>query len=497
MNNYLKHFQNLNLSTKYIFLGLILHLISVYFSVGFYNDDEHFQILEPVAYLLGLNEILINDPSTINWEWRDDTRIRTWLQPHIYYYFINFLKFCGILDPFGWSFMIRLFTSLLGFLSIVYLFFTTKNYFFKKDNHFNYLLFFTFWFYPFIHSRTSAENLSLILFLFAFCFLYKQIQTKEIKFNYALCFLFSILLGISIGVRPNLIFTIFPIFLWVAIFKFNFIRIGIITSGAILALCITLYIDYLHWGFFTNTFWQLYKIQIQRGMMASFGSHPWWYFLPTIAIELAPILSIVFVISLIIFWFKRPKSIYTWLTLGTLIIISCFKHKEVRFAFPIYIFAPLFISYFFEAFNKIKYEKFIKIFIIFSNMVFLILTLFSPANGKVGIYYYLFNQNIKEDKVYYIGENPYQMNNLEPFFYTKFLPAINKIERINHENSNVLDKKNIFHNSWIITNNYSDYKFVLNNKACKKVFSSYPEKIINLNNNWKKLKINWYILYCN
>ena len=154
-------------------------------------------------------------------------------------------------------------------------------------------------------------------------------------------------LGFSLGIRPQLIFTIFPIFIWVLLFKFNFFRIATIFIGTITALSITLYIDYLHWGFFTNTFWQLYEVQIKRGIMIAFGTQPWWYFLPAIALELAPILSIVFIFSLIIFWFKNPKSIFAWLTLGTLIIITCFKHKEVRFAFPIYIFAPLFISYFF------------------------------------------------------------------------------------------------------------------------------------------------------
>ena len=493
MNYYLQKFQRLSLSSRYIFLALILHLISVYFSIGFYNDDEHFQILEPLAYLLGINEILINDTTGHYWEWQDNNRVRSWFQPYIYYYFVNFLKFFGITDPFGWSFMIRLLTSLLGFLSIVYLFFTTKKYFFKKDNHFNYLLFFSFWFYPFLHSTTSAENLGLIFFLFSFCFLYKQIQIKELRFNYFLSFIFSIALGFAIVSRPNLIFTILPIFLWTLLFKYNFYRIVVISSGVITALFIGLFIDYLNWGFFTNTYWQLYDVQIKQGIMADFGTQPWWYFLPTIAIELAPILSIFFVISLVIFWLKKPKSIFTWLTLFTLIIVSFFEHKEIRYAFPIYIFAPLFISYFFETFEKIKFKNFFKIIIIFSNIIFLVFTLFAPANGKVGVYNYLFKNNIKNEKVYYLGENPYQINNMEPFFYTKFLPNIIKMKKDYFDTYN----SSYFHNSWIITKNYQDYKFILNNKECKKTYSSFPEKIINLNKNWKRLELNWYVIYCN
>ena len=76
----------------YIFLAFFLHLVSVFFSIGFYNDDEHFQILEPTAYLLGLNEILIDKSEGYYWEWESQHRIKPWLQPYIYYYAINFFK---------------------------------------------------------------------------------------------------------------------------------------------------------------------------------------------------------------------------------------------------------------------------------------------------------------------------------------------------------------------------------------------------------------------
>ena len=59
-SNMLHGSKEFNFIYIYIFLAFFLHLISVFFSIGFYNDDEHFQILEPTAYLLGLNEILID-----------------------------------------------------------------------------------------------------------------------------------------------------------------------------------------------------------------------------------------------------------------------------------------------------------------------------------------------------------------------------------------------------------------------------------------------------
>ena len=64
----------------YILFLLIIYTFTALNNVGFYNDDEHFQILEPVAYLLGINNILLNDPQDINWEWEVDHRIRPWFQ---------------------------------------------------------------------------------------------------------------------------------------------------------------------------------------------------------------------------------------------------------------------------------------------------------------------------------------------------------------------------------------------------------------------------------
>ena len=300
-------------------------------------------------------------------------------------------------------------------------------------------------------------------------------------------FIFSLLLGLSLVVRYNLIFTILPVFLWILIFRFNFYKIILMGIAIITALLIGLYIDYLNWGSYANTYLRFFEHNITLKTLDSFGVEPWWYFFSNTIVNLAPVLSLFFVISIIIYWIKKPTNIFTWITLFTVIVISCFGHKETRYIFPVYLFAPLFILYFFETFPKIRFEKFYKSVIIISNIVFLILTLFTPANSRVGVYKFLYNNYNQGENVFYLKNNPYLINNMEPFFYTKFLPEIKALD----------NKKKLLKNSWIITNNYEDYKYVAyNNNHCKKNYSSYPERIINLNENWKRLKLNWYIVYC-
>ena len=74
---------------------------------------------------------------------------------------------------------------------------------------------------------------------------------------------------------------------------------------------------------------------------------------------------------------------------------------------------------------------------------------------------------------------------MEAYFYTHFLPEIHNI-------NNIVEKDN---DLWITSNNYDEISEYLN-QNCEIKYSTYPKNIINLNKNWKRLKLNWYVLYC-
>ena len=46
----------------FILLSLFFHLLAAYFSVGYYQQDEHFSVLEPINYKLGKD-------STLGWDY--------------------------------------------------------------------------------------------------------------------------------------------------------------------------------------------------------------------------------------------------------------------------------------------------------------------------------------------------------------------------------------------------------------------------------------------
>ena len=485
------HYSNIinkNYLIACIFSSLILHFISAFFSIGFFSDDEHFQILEISAYLLGLNEIAINDTTGFYWEWQNHIRMRPWLQPLLYYKIINLLKSASIDNPFIWATSLRFISSFLGFVSILYLYFTFKDIFFKKNIIFNTILFFLFWFYPFLHSRTSSENLSITLFIISFCAIFQMINYNDKNFKLIYFIFFSFLMGLSMVVKYTTVFTAFPFFFWIFFFKFNYLRIFLFGTSVLTALSLGLYIDYINWGSFKNTYYQFYIYNLtpgEMGRMKYFGVDPWYYYIIEIIKQLAPVLSIFFLIGLIFFWIKNFKHPLTWITFVTFTIFSLIGHKEIRYIFPIYIFAPLFIAYFLEHINIIKLKRLVQTLIILSNIIFLLITLFFPANSKVGVYNFLHKNYDSNIPIYYIGENPYQVNEMEPFFYTRYLPSIQ-----NYQNKNDNDRKYI-----LVSNNFDKFNNIVN-KKCTNIYSTYPLRFINLNSNWKRLKLNWQVFKC-
>ena len=89
MHNF--YFSN-NINTKwFIFFGLILHVLASYFTVGYYNADEHYQVIGPL-------EKLLNIDNKLTWEF--DYRIRPWLQPYFYFVITKTLSLLHLNNPF-------------------------------------------------------------------------------------------------------------------------------------------------------------------------------------------------------------------------------------------------------------------------------------------------------------------------------------------------------------------------------------------------------------
>src|ERR1043165_5445637 len=93
--------------SKLLFIVFIISTITAaWFSIGFYQVDEHFQILEFGAYAAGKTQ-------AANLPWEFSSAIRSALQPWLVYLVIEALNFFGTEDPFLAAFLLRILTAIL------------------------------------------------------------------------------------------------------------------------------------------------------------------------------------------------------------------------------------------------------------------------------------------------------------------------------------------------------------------------------------------------
>ena len=466
----------------FIIISFTIHCFASYFSVGFYSQDEHFQILSPVEYLLGINENFKNEI----WEFSDQYQIRPWFQSYVYFYIIKFFKLFYIENPFVWTFLLRIISSLFAFSSLIFFYINFKDVFFK-DNNFNRILILFFFFYPFFHARTSSENIGTSFFIFGLVFFYifinKKISDKNI-YNEIIC---GLLFGLAIISRYQLLIFVIGIYLWVFIFHLNIKNIQslfVIGISIILMLILGIYCDSLGYGSFNFTYYNYFYSNFIGGMLNFFGTEPWWYYLYHTTLDFGPPIGLIFLIAFTSLLFKKFNNIIIFISLFYFFIFTLIGHKELRFLFPLFFFVPFIICAYLDDLKNNIILKLLKYIIIVFNFIFILILLYIPATEQVRIYEYIYNNKINNN-IFYIEDNPYIISGLNPKLYTSYLPEIKKF------NSNKLDSERYY----LVLRDYNKFQALLKDSKCIKEYSVYPE-IINKNPNWRKHKINWYVVFC-
>ena len=465
-----------------IFFSFAIHCVSSYFSIGFYSQDEHFQILSPVEYLLGINNSFLKDI----WEFTPDYRIRPWFQSYIYFYMIKILNIFEIDNPFFLTFILRFFSSLLGFFSLLYFYLYFRNVYFK-DTLFNKTIILLFFFYPYLHARTSSENIGTSIFIFGLISFHKIFlsdNNSKYLLNSILC---GFLLGLAIIVRYQFLIFVFALFTWITLFYLSFYNIKklfLIGLFILLVLIIGLIFDSSGYGSFNFTYYNYFYVNFIEGMLDFFGSDPWWYYFYITTINFAPPIGLIFLLGLFILTIKKFNNILVFISIFYFLTFCFISHKELRFLFPLFFFSPFIICIFLENIKNVKITKTLKYLIIIPNFIFLFVLSIIPATEQVKVYKFIYENNIKKN-LYYLSDNPYIIAGLNPKLYTSHLPKISRFEQKFIEENNY----------YIVLNDYNDFQDFILNKNCKKKYSVYPE-IVNKNPNWRKRKFNWYILYC-
>ena len=490
-----------------ILISFFSHILASYFSTGWLNADEQSCVLEYVNFKLGYQSapcFLNTDKDSAN---SSSLMIRSWFQPFVYFVIAKILLFFNLTNFFSITFILKLLSSLLGFWAIYFFYQATKKYI--KDNDikkFYFIFIFLFWFFPLLHARTSAENLSTSFLIIALS--YYLINTNKLSIAFILFWILFFENNFLSKKISNLIFIIFGIIILIFIeqltnfwglegknfiTKINFFDLNYIIDK-------TPSIQFFLYGsgndFFSSSDW---------------SSHPFFGYFYLTLFKYFPPISILIVISLLYTWFFGYRNIIVWATLPYFIIHSLVPHKELRYIYPVLVFVPFFICYFLD---KTRINKQIKNVIIritlVLNFIGLIFFTFTSQTSELKILKNIYFSDIRD--VYYINStnsvkyyeslNPFNIKNISTNYYFKF-NEISYYEKV--YNKEILlrnsfcqksDCVKFEHNLWKNNNGYINFKINLKNTEKNEFFVHLikSDNVDEIQSLTKKLKINSDVL---
>lgn len=329
----------LSLKTALIFISLVVFTITAYYSVGFFQADEHFQIIEFAGLKEGWNSI--NDGV-----WEYHTQIRSTIQPTIAYGLISLFKAFGITDPYILSFILREVSGLMLIFALVFFHRHTQRFIqSRKYPQYNTLLKYLYlgfllliWYVPYLGVRFSSETWSAIFLLFAMGSSCAEHKTRR---TYLLTGLFF---GISFLFRFQIAFALVGFGIHHLIFGTQKLKTSLLMIGGFLfAVFIGTIIDcwfYSDWVFTPwNYFWTFFK---DDSANPTFGHLPWDYYLNRMFHLPTKLIGTLIFLSLAAALVFRGKLVFIWMVLVFITFHTLIGHKEERFLFPIVFLFPFF-----------------------------------------------------------------------------------------------------------------------------------------------------------
>ena len=231
-----------------------------------------------------------------NLPWEYAAQMRPAIQPMMVFVAHKILGLINIDSPFTISFLLRLFTAALSFLSIHLLIkaFIDTIQGDKLKLSFILLSFFL-WFSVYNSVRFSSENLAGRVFVIAFAlfFIWKNLSKKQY-------FAIGLLLGLSFLFRYQNAFLMVGFLAWIFfINKSNFSEMLLIAAGIVAMFGVGILIDHWFYNEWVLTSWKYFEQNILLNKAAEFGVEPWYYYFAQIVSAGIPPFSLLFVIPLI------------------------------------------------------------------------------------------------------------------------------------------------------------------------------------------------------
>lgn len=467
---------------NYFLLGLLLTVLTAYFSIGYHHPDEHYQVFEFANYKMGYSP-------TADLTWEFAAQCRPALQPFIVFCLCKTLVIIHLYNPFVVAFLVRLLMGIatwwLSCKLILFLLPSFKTEIGKKSYVWCSMFL---WFIPYINVRFSAENIAGVLLFIAALLLLKMDKNPSEK-KVSIVIAIGLLLGFSLYLRIQIAFALIGLGLWILlkqkwVWK-NYVQIII---AGLFAIGICLIVDRWFYGNWVLTPFNYYKVNIIQHKAAEFGVSPWWYYITSFLTTAVPPISIVLLCFFCIGIAKIPMHLLSAILITFLLGHFFIGHKELRFIFPI-IYAFIFFvaigidNYFVNRSFKPFYRWTFRV-LLFMNGGLLLFRIFSPAQEAMKYYSFIYDEAEKENvTLIAFDKSPYNSVGAETNFYKPKnlkISIIKNAEEIKGIYENKGHTKVLFFSPTLyIPKEMSEYKL-------EKLYCLLPYWVLNFNfNHWE------------
>jgi len=410
------------MKNKLFLIFILVTLITSWFSIGFYNVDEHFQILEFGGWKAGWIP-----QQNLSWEF--SKAIRSSVEPFVVFLVIKGLEVFHTVDPFIVAFIMRLITAAM----CISCFLLWRNQFRRITNSTFDLIWYDaallLWFLPYLCVRSSSEIWGGCLFFISL----SQIYGGE-KFPSRNFFLSGAIAALAFFLRFQTGFLIAGVLIARLFhFKKNFKNLFWYAAGLAVMSALNVGLDYLFYHRWCFTPWNYFSENILAGKAATYSTDPFYYYVPEVLATVMPLQGLAIIFALVIFIARKIRD---EISIGVLIFLAAHfftAHKEIRFLFPIIFILPFvfassmqWVSQF--DFMRSTFFKIVMWLTIVTNLILLPVIMFKPADTQVS-----FQKKISEiigDKpstLIYVHDNPFERVGVTMEFYKnqnlKLLPG--------------------------------------------------------------------------
>jgi phosphatidylinositol glycan class B len=379
--------------------------LAAFFSKGYHHFDEHFQIIEMANYKLG--KVPFDEMP-----WELGHKMRPALQPMLAYYSIKAFNSLGLQSPFAIATFLRLLSAAFA-VFVYFLFYRHFKKEFKEDRFLSkgfLILSFLLWYLIYNGVRFSSENWSALFFALAYYLYFKANFKKWGRFLLiGLCF------GLAFSIRYQTAIMTMGFMAWMLLL--NKERISALFTqllGVIAGIAIGILADTWFYEEWTFSSWNYLDQNILQNKVNNFVIRSWTFYFSRFFSQGIPPVSIISMLSVLAFFFFKPRHAVTWIFIPFLLVHFVIGHKELRFLFSLLPFLPyLIIKVLAIAKEKWSFmeKPWMKVFLKFSlgvNLLFVLVACFRPADPYMSFYEFAYKEmEGKPSALYYIKNNPY------------------------------------------------------------------------------------------